>query len=143
MRIHDPHSENEEPYNLVPLTDMVFNLLIFFMCATTFVQIEKDLKVQLPKASGAFVPISAPPKQLVINIQQDGTTTISGKTYEPAALSALVASSVKGNPEQIVIIRADERSIMKYFAAVAQTCRQAGVREARVVYLGEKTADTR
>ena len=138
MRIHDPHTESEEPYNLVPLTDMVFNLLIFFMCATTFVQIEKDLKVQLPKASSTFVPISAPPKQLVINIEQDGATTVAGKTYSEPDLASLVASAVKVNPDQTVIIRADERSIMKYFAAVAQSCRRAGVKETRVVYLGEK-----
>ena len=138
MRIHDPHTESEEPYNLVPLTDMVFNLLIFFMCATTFVQIEKDLKVQLPKASSTFTPLSAPPKQLVINIEQDGTTTVAGKTYKNDELSSLVASAVKVNPDQTVIIRADERSIMKYFAAVAQSCRRAGVKETRVVYLGEK-----
>ena len=93
MRIHDPHTEAEEPYNLVPLTDMVFNLLIFFMCATTFVQIEKDLKVQLPKASSSFVPISAPPKQLIINIEQDGTTKVADKAYDATALAALVASS--------------------------------------------------
>src|SRR4051812_38297572 len=143
MRIHDPQTEAEEPYNLVPLTDMVFNLLIFFMCATTFVQIEKDLKVQLPKTSSTFTPISAPPRQLVINIQQDGTTTVTGKTYDATGLASLVGSAVKANPDQIVIIRADERSIMKYFAAVAQTCRKAGVHEAKVVYLGDKTADSR
>ena len=108
MRIHDPHTESEEPYNLVPLTDMVFNLLIFFMCATTFVQIEKDLKVQLPKASSAFVPISAPPKQLVINIEQDGATTVAGKTYSEGDLASLVASAVKVNPDQTVIIRDDD-----------------------------------
>ena len=142
MRIHDPQTEAEEPYNLVPLTDMVFNLLIFFMCATTFVQIEKDLKVQLPKASSSFVPISAPPKQLIINIEQDGTTKVAEQTYDATALSALVASSVKANADQTVIIRADERSIMKYFAAVAQSCRKAGVKETRVVYLGEKTSDS-
>jgi len=142
MRIHDPQTEAEEPYNLVPLTDMVFNLLIFFMCATTFVQIEKDLKVQLPKASSSFVPISAPPKQLIINIEQDGTTKVADKTYDATALSGLVASAVKANADQTVIIRADERSIMKYFAAVAQACRKAGVKETRVVYLGEKTSDS-
>src|SRR6478672_7588821 len=100
MRIRDPVIEGEEPYNLVPLTDMVFNLLIFFMCATTFVQIEKDLKVQLPKTSSTFTPISAPPRQLVINIEQDGTTTVAGKTYSEPDLSSLVASAVKANADQ-------------------------------------------
>ena len=48
MRIRDVQGESEEPFNLVPLMDMAFNLLIFFMAATTFTQIEKDImNVQL------------------------------------------------------------------------------------------------
>jgi biopolymer transport protein ExbD len=138
MRIRDAGGEGEEPYNLVPLTDMVFNLLIFFLCATTFVQIEKDLSVQLPKTSSSFMPLSAAPKELIINITQDGKTVISGKDYTEAELSALVTDTVKKQPGQTVIIRADERSIMKYFAHVAQICKHAGVNNAKLVYLDEK-----
>ena len=56
MRIRDPFTEQEEGYNLVPLTDMVFNLLIFFMCATTFARVEKELSVQLPRTATSFKP---------------------------------------------------------------------------------------
>ena len=45
MRIKDPLTEAEEPYNLVPLTDMVFNLLIFFMVVTQFEKSERDLVI--------------------------------------------------------------------------------------------------
>ncbi len=134
MRIKDPIAEAEEPFNLVPLTDMVFNLLIFFMCATTFAQIEKDLKVQLPRAS-AFVSLSAPPKQVIINIREDGQTVIDGKTCDNAELTRLVTEAVQRGPTTAVIIRADERTLMRYFAGVARTCRQAGVQEARIVYV--------
>ena len=134
MRIKDPLSEGEEPFNLVPLTDMVFNLLIFFMCATTFAQIEKDLTVQLPRAT-AFAPLSAPPKQLVINIKQDGSAVVSGRTYELPALTELVAGWAKRDAAGAVLIRADERTIMKYFAGVARVCKQAGIQETKIVYL--------
>jgi biopolymer transport protein ExbD len=142
MRIHDPQTEAEEPYNLVPLTDMVFNLLIFFLCATTFVQIEKDLKVQLPKTSSTFTPLSAPPKQLVINIRKDGAILVAGKSYDLKELGAVVTSAAQSSPEQTVIVRADEQSIMKYFAGVARTCRSAGIKEARIVYLDEAGKDS-
>src|SRR4026209_147619 len=88
MRIKDPISESEEPFNLVPLTDMVFNLLIFFMAATTFTQIEKDMSLQLPQTS-ASRPLSAPPQQLVINIRQDGSTWVNGNHYEGDGLKKL------------------------------------------------------
>jgi biopolymer transport protein ExbD len=137
MRIKDPLTEGEEPFNLVPLTDMVFNLLIFFMCATTFAQVEKDLAVQLPKTSSSISPLSAAPRQLIINIKQDGTTVVGGKTYDSSALAQVVAAFAKRNPEEAVVIRADKKSVMGYFANVTVLCKQAGVKEAKLVYLDE------
>jgi biopolymer transport protein ExbD len=136
MRIRDPMGESEEPYNLVPLTDMVFNLLIFFMCATTFAQVEKELAVQLPHAS-QFTPISAPPKQLIINIKQDGTKVVNGRSYDDDALSHLLARAISSSPTTAVIVRADERTIMRNFADVTRLCRKAGVGEAKIVYIDD------
>lgn len=137
MRIRDPMSEGEEPYNLVPLTDMVFNLLIFFMCATTFAQVEKELSVQLPHTSTSFKPLSAAPKQIIINIKQDGTTVVSGKTYSGEELSQLVNDSVSKDGSTSVIIRCDKEAYVRYFASVAATCRHAGVGEARLSYIDD------
>jgi biopolymer transport protein ExbD len=137
MRIKDPITEAEEPYNLVPLTDMVFNLLIFFMCATTFAQIEKELSVQLPHTSNTFKPLSAAPKQFIINIRETGDAVVAGRTYDPAALSELLASTVKQDPSTSVIVRADERTIMRHFASVASLCRHAGVQETRISYIDD------
>ena len=140
MRIRDPQAEAEEPFNLVPLMDMAFNLLIFFMAATSFTQIETDMRVQLPRA-GAVKPADEPPKQLVINIRQDGSTIINGKSYGPTELGPFIESQLKANPKVAVLIRADERSLMKYFAQVTTTCRRAGVGELRIGLLenGGKT----
>jgi biopolymer transport protein ExbD len=137
MRIRDALAEGEEPYNLVPLTDMVFNLLIFFMCATTFVQVEKEMSLQLPKiGSASGLTPSVTPQQLIINIRQDGTSVISGTPYtDPAALAQRIREAIARDNSQIVIIRADERAIVKYFADVARICKEAGAREAKLVYL--------
>src|SRR3954453_5080716 len=97
MRIKDPVSESEEPFNMIPLTDMVFNLLIFFMAATTFTQIEKDLAVQLPKAGG-FQTLSQAPRQIIINVRQDGTTTVDGRERSADQLTDMLATAVKADP---------------------------------------------
>ena len=139
MRIRDPFSDGEEPYNLVPLTDMVFNLLIFFMCATTFVQVEKEMALQLPKASSTkSLGNPAVPEQLVLNIRQDGSTVISGKVYphaDEAALAGRIAEAVRKQTNLSVVIRADKRSMVEYFADVARICTQAGVREVKLTYV--------
>jgi biopolymer transport protein ExbD len=131
MRIRDVQAESEEPFNLVPLMDMAFNLLIFFMAATSFTQLEKDMNVQLPRTA-PFQTMSAPPKQLVINIRQDGSSVVAGKTYTNDELARLIQTEIKPDPNRAVLIRADERSLMKYFAGVATLCRRAGVSELKI-----------
>jgi biopolymer transport protein ExbD len=137
MRIKDPMTEGEEPYNLVPLTDMVFNLLIFFMCATTFAQIEKELVVQLPHTTSSFKPLSAAPRQFIINVKESGDAVVAGRTYDQGGLAELVASAIKQDPATSVIVRADERTIMRHFATVAGLCRHAGVQETRISYIDD------
>src|SRR5262249_41007902 len=109
----------------------------FFMCATTFAQVEKELSVQLPHTSSSFAPLSAAPKQVIINIKEDGSTVVAGKTYDPLALGELLASMAKRDANVSVILRADERTIMKYFASVASLCRNSGVEQARVSYIDD------
>ena len=142
MRIRDVHGEAEEPFNLVPLMDMAFNLLIFFMAATSFTQIEKDMNVQLPRTA-PFQTMSAPPRQIVINIRQDGSTVIAGKTYAPDELARFIRTELKPDPSRVVLIRADERSIMKYFAGVASLCRRAGVNELKIGLLQQDQASSK
>jgi biopolymer transport protein ExbD len=137
MRIKDPMTEGEEPYNLVPLTDMVFNLLIFFMCATTFAQIEKELSVQLPHTTSSFKPLSAAPRQFIINVKENGDTVVAGHTYDSTGLNELLANAVKQDGGTSVIVRADERTIMRHFATVASLCRHAGVQETRISYVDD------
>jgi biopolymer transport protein ExbD len=139
VRIRDVQGEAEEPFNLVPLMDMAFNLLIFFMAATSFTQIEKDMNVQLPRTA-PFQTMSAPPKQLVINIRQDGSSVVAGKTYTNDELAKLIQTEIKPDPNRAVLIRADERSLMKYFAGVATLCRRAGVSELKIGLLQQDAA---
>ncbi len=134
MRIHDPISEADEPFNLIPLTDMVFNLLIFFMAATTVAQVEREMGVKLPRAT-SFASMSAAPQQLVINITDAGEPIVAKKKYDLVGLAGLLKSVVEKNPNASVIIRADERGLVKGFAQVLDVCKRSGVNEAKIGYM--------
>lgn len=138
MRIRDAQAEAEEPFNLVPLMDMAFNLLIFFLAATSFTQLERDMRVQLPRTAAVQTTAIVSSKPLIINIRQDGTTLVDGKPIADAELTKLVTAQARQDPGRPVLIRADERSMMKYFARVATLCRRAGVSEMRIGLVQEQ-----
>ena len=134
MRIRDTQSETEEPIGLTPLIDMVFLLLIFFLVATSFAQEERDQRIKLPITSSPK-PLSAPPKQVIINILADGSIKVGGQVYTRERLAALLNRVAKNEPDRMVLIRADERSTFRYFAAVVALCRRVGIAEARIGYI--------
>ena len=67
------HNIREDPvnFNMAPMIDMVFQLLIFFMVESHFSTMQ-NVDLQIPTAEHAVVPKERPDR-LVINIQKDGT----------------------------------------------------------------------
>jgi biopolymer transport protein ExbD len=139
MNIRDKNPEQEPPVNLMPLLDMVFLLLIFFLVATSFAQEERDHSVKLPSTSSPK-PLSAPPRQVIINILADGTTKVGGRAYPAEKLTALLRRVAQNEPNRTVLIRADERSVHKHFARVVRQCRDAGIAEAKIGYIHHGSA---
>jgi biopolymer transport protein ExbD len=141
MRIRENQQEEEAPVNLMPLIDMVFLLLIFFLVATSIHQEERDLKVLLPDA-GPEAPLSAESNAVVINIRQDGTILVGQEKYESAQLQTLLNALGQNQPGRKVLIRADKYTYHMYPAGVLRLCREAGIHESNIGYLVSQTRIT-
>jgi biopolymer transport protein ExbD len=122
--------------NMMPLIDIIFLLLIFFLMASRFEQEEKDLKVALPEVVEAQ-PI-AMTKELVINITQEGKYVVARQEYGEGQLAALLDQSHRNNPHQSVLIRGDGRAAWKYGVRVMGLCNQAKIDTYRVAVIEKK-----
>jgi biopolymer transport protein ExbD len=134
MRIRDPIQEAEEPFNLVPLTDMVFNLLIFFMAATTFAQVEKEMNLNLPRAT-QFASLSSIPQDLLININDQGEPIVAREKLTIPALELRVRELLAKNENAMVLVRADRNCRWEQVSRVLDTCQRAGVKRANMSHL--------
>lgn len=137
MRIRDKQDVQEEPINLLPLIDTLFFLLMFFLVGTQFKEEERDIGVQLPGLSSSQ-PLSALPQQLIINIREDGQAIVAGKVYGTEELGGMLKSMADSGTGREVLIRADERSMHRYFAGVAALARRAGINEVKIGYVVEE-----
>jgi biopolymer transport protein ExbD len=114
-------------FNMTPMIDIVFNLIIFFMLISNFSQLEKE-NVVLPLAERAEAKDVRVYSNVVINIikPKDPEVKILGNTFEPIVAGPLEAFLVdmvqqKGtNVEKPlnVILRADARVPYEAVAAV-------------------------
>ena len=143
MLIRESNVEEEAPINLMPLIDMVFLLLIFFLVATTFIQDELERQLQLARAAPESQALSALPDALMINILRDGKLKVGGQDCTRERLAELLSRTVHNDPNKKVVIRADEDSPMKHFAVVTGLCRRAGIRRANIAYLSDQTSPIR
>src|SRR5687768_17272452 len=134
MRIRDPIAEADEPFNMIPLTDMVFNLLIFFMAATTFAQVEREMGLALPKTA-AFASLSAAPQQLVINVGENGQPVVAAKAYSIDGIAELVKAAVGKNPDASIIIRSDRRGAREPLLEVFEACKRAGGQKVNISFV--------
>lgn len=126
------HKRSSLVFDLTPMIDCVFQLLIFFLVATRFAEEERELDVVLPQASEAQ-PITVRPRELVINIDTKGQYTIAGKALSIAELQKTLDKLGFNNPLRAsVVIRADERCLWQFVVAAMNACMKANIRDYRV-----------
>lgn len=128
MLIKAKSSSSLPSIELTPIVDMVFLLLIFFLVATTFQQTEREMKIALPEASSAG-PISMALREIIINVDSEGSIIVAGRTMTTDDLRALVEEAVAANPDQKVTVRGDQATAYAQIVRVLDVCKGAGVQE--------------
>ncbi|HEY9638084.1 MAG TPA: biopolymer transporter ExbD [Coleofasciculaceae cyanobacterium] len=105
MRLPD---DSEAPFqiNIVPMIDVLFCVLAFFIVSSLYLIRSEGLPVNLPKATTAK---TQPPAQIVVTINADGRIAVNRRSIRLQQLDQAVRSLVGQNPEAFVVINADER----------------------------------
>ncbi|HEY9670148.1 MAG TPA: biopolymer transporter ExbD [Waterburya sp.] len=92
--------------NIVPMIDVIFAILTFFIVASISLTRSEGLSVNLPSASTAK---SQPSTKITVTIQPDGKLALNRKPIKLEALEDSVRSLVEPNSEPLVIVNADKK----------------------------------
>lgn len=113
--------------NLMPMVDVVFLLLIFFLAATTFAREEVELDLRLPEAKSGEA--GKPDRQLIVNVAADGTLTVGGRAVTLEALRQKLAAAAARDPGQAVLVRGDRAAQFGVGLQVLDACRLANIKK--------------
>lgn len=122
---------------MAPLIDIVFLLLIFFMAASVFHQLETEIDITVPTAKES-TEIQRSPGEIIINIRKDGTIIVNQKRLSNKELENMlyrVAELYKGQP---IIIRADKKTYHKDVIKVLDISAGAGIWNVSFATMKEK-----
>ena len=126
MNLRDEEGAEEPALNLTPMIDVVFQLLIFFMVATTFLDPEREMDVELPEAASGD-PVEEQLDEIVINVLRDGGLVLSGETIQQEQLYTTLARAAERNPDTPVTIRGDRLVHHESIVGVMDACGAAGL----------------
>jgi biopolymer transport protein ExbD len=132
MQIDSSRGDDELALNLAPMIDVVFLLLIFFMVATTFVEPERELDLELPPAEHGAEPAPRP-EELVIEVLRDGRVLVAGRELDRAALRAELERTADERAQTPVTVRGDRGADYGEVVAVLDLCHGAGLSDTGLV----------
>lgn len=106
MRLQD-EPDIPAQINIVPMIDVIFAILTFFIMSTLFLTRQEGLPVNLPQA--ATSQQSQVPTKITVTVESDGEISLNKKPTTVEALTEQVRALVGSNPEAIVVINADRK----------------------------------
>ena len=69
-------------FQIAPMVDVVFVLMLFFMASAGMQVAEKELSINLPSGTSASTS-QTPTQPIVVMVAADGTVQINGTAYDP------------------------------------------------------------
>lgn len=114
--------------NLTPMIDVVFLLVIFFMVATKFTELERSIELELPTASAAG-DATPPPSPKVVAVFADGHIELDNQPVSLNELQRELRAATSATDDVQVVINGDARCKFQDVAATLAACREAHVAE--------------
>jgi len=126
MRVPTNDRQRGLQFNITPLIDVVFLLVIFFLVASHFARTEPNETVELPSASETTDDDEA--RQLVVTVLQDGTYSVAGQTVSMNEIENMIADGADVDAENYSVrIRGDRRVSFQHVKPIMLTCPKYGV----------------
>lgn len=108
--------------NVVPLLDVVFTLLTFFVISSLFLTNSEGLPVNLPKANSGQA--SQTSEKIIVTIDSQGEVSVNRQPTTFDALTEKIRTLVGSNQDVLVVINADEEANMGVAVAVMDKVRK-------------------
>jgi biopolymer transport protein ExbD len=142
MRSHRQKRSYGLPLNMTPLIDVVFLLLVFFLVASQFAQVEYEQEVDLPEAeSGEQAPQAR--RRLVVHVGRDESLSVAGLAVDPDALEQRLRDFLGGDsPDDVEVrLRADRAVPYRAIEPVLLACARSGIWRVDFAVLHESASE--
>ena len=97
-------NETEDSINILPMIDIIFAILSFFIISSLYLTKIDTIKVNLPKSSTA---VREQNKPQIITIDNNENIYFNSREISLTNMSSIIRTNIENLEEPIVILRAD------------------------------------
>ena len=106
MRLRDRRIFIKPEVMIIPMIDIMFFLLVFFMLSTLYMVNLKTIPVDIPKADHAEMQTSV---TYLVTMKKDGSLWLEDKEIDEKTLLVQAKNENKKNPKFALVLRADQQ----------------------------------
>ena len=125
MNLQSFRMKTKPEFMIIPMIDIIFFLLVFFMMNSLQTVAQKALSVQLPQATSASAPAQLP---VVFTLDAEGHITIDNNPWVLIKQKLWLNNEFKKILTLVFILQADKRAAHGQVVAIMDMLKQSGVK---------------
>ena len=126
MKLRSKKVQEEPKLIIIPMIDIIFFLLVFFMISTMTMVQQNTFKVGLPQASSAQLDMN---QHANITVMADGNIAFNKESLDKEQLIRRVQIELQRNPDLQVILNGDKDVNYGFVIETFDALKQAGVKK--------------
>jgi len=134
MKLRSLRVENQPQLMIIPMIDIIFFLLVFFMMSTLYMVEQHTIPVNLPQAAAAQ---QDQPSSINITVLENGNIMFNQEEIPLPLLTKRVQLELGKQPDNVFILRGDKQVAYGQVISALDQLKQAGAHKVSVAV--EKT----
>jgi biopolymer transport protein ExbD len=127
MKLRNLRLEQQPRIMIIPMIDIIFFLLVFFMMSTLYMHDQQSIAINLPSAATATKePVDQP---LTLLMTADNKLLFNNQEIPPGALSATISMALTVHPNAPFILKADRQIEYGKVITLLDNLKQLGVKK--------------
>ncbi|MDU4641920.1 MAG: biopolymer transporter ExbD [Negativicoccus massiliensis] len=137
MKLREMRVSKQPKLMIIPMIDIIFFLLVFFMMSMLTMVVQKSVDLSLPKTQSAKVSMET---TVPISIKKDGAIYFEQEPIHAEDLRRRIEVEKNRNPQLAILVRADAESQYNNFMYVLDQVKLSGISRIGIATDGAKPA---
>ncbi len=129
MKLRSLRIERQPKLMIIPMIDIIFFLLVFFMMSTLYMVEQRTMPVNLPQASAAQSDLA---KNVAITIAKDGAIYVDQEQIPAELFKKRIQAQIARQSDTAFILRADKEAAYGRVVMILDELKGLGIKKVAV-----------